>query len=104
MKVKYIIMKMVNDKIVTLRDVAEMGVKNVDFFELILAYAEGQIFLAGVLKDKICNKLKISERTYWKRVNYIENKKIIKKVGKGVYKLNTSWVRVFDVDPKKKYL
>ena len=95
-------MKMVDDKIVTLRDVAEMGTKNVDFFEQVLYHAEGKMFLAGEFKSKICNRLKISERTYWNRVHYMEDKGIIKNTSKGNYKLNSNWVRVFDVDPKKK--
>ena len=95
-------MKMIDNRMVTIRDVAEMGSKNIDFFEQIMAFADGQMFLAGVHKDKICNKLKMSERTYWTRVHYMEGKTIIKKIGKGIYKLNSNWVRVFDVDPKKK--
>ena len=101
MKVKYIIMKMVDGNSVAMRDVAEMGSKNVQFFEQVIYHADSQIFLAGLKRDKVCSKLKISERTYWKRVHYMEEKGIIKKQGKGIYKLNTNWVRVFDADPKK---
>ena len=101
MKVKYIIMKMVDDRAVTLRDVAAMGAKDYRFFEQVLANAEGNFFLAGELKGKLMDKLHISYSTYWSRVHSLEEKSIIKRTSRGLYKLNTNWVKVFDVDPKK---
>lgn len=100
MKVKYIIMKMVDDRPVTLDDVAAMGARDYTFFKQVLANTEANLFLAGELKDKLMNKLDLKYTTYWTRVNSLVKKRIIIKTSKGIYRLNTNWVRVFEVEPK----
>ena len=103
MKVKYIVMKMVDDRAVILRDIASMGAKKYNFLEQIFANVEGDFFLAGEKRVKIMDILRIGYSTYWTRIHDMEEMGTIKKVSRGIYKLNINWVKVFSIEPKIKH-
>lgn len=102
MKIKYIQSKMVNGKSAILKDIAQMGPKNYEFFEQVLDNLQGELFAAGAYEEKISANLKIKHTTYWSRIKYLEEKAILKKFSRGIYKINTNWVSVFEVEINKK--
>ena len=100
MKVKYIVMKMIDERATILRDVAAMGSDNYEFFEQVLRYAQGNFFMVGQYKEMIMSNISIKHTTFWNRIKYLEDKCIITKTARGIYRLNTNWVKVFEIEPK----
>ena len=73
-----------------------------DFFEEILKHLVGDTTLISARsRDTICEKLKVSVSTYWRRIEKLVEVGIMIKDSHGVYELNQEWVRLLTIDASK---
>lgn len=102
MNVKYINIKMVDNKSWVWETIGTMGGKNFEFLYEIFKRVEGTAnhFPAGFYKAEICEKLSIKHTTYWKRINTLLELQIIQQVGRGMYSLNIGWIKVLKLEQK----
>jgi len=104
MNVKYITIKMVNNKSWVWETIGTMGGKNFSFLYEVFKRIDVSTgyYMAGFYKVEVCEKLGISNATYWNRVNKLITLSILKSVGRGVYSLNTGWIKVLNLEEKNK--
>ena len=103
MKVKYLKIKFMEGDTNLLRSIVRLGFKALDLFELIMFMTEGNIFVSGgTNKEDIMKKLKISEPTYYKRIQMLKDEGLLKQVTRGVYTVNSKYVEIV-IDSKGRY-
>lgn len=95
MKVKFLMLKFMDNNFNLIDTLVSLNKKEYAFFKQIATNLHENMFLAGELRIKICRKLNISSGTYWRRIDRMVELDFIFKSSRGVYRINSNWVKVF---------
>ena len=98
MKVKYIVMKMIDCRSLSLDTLVNLKPGTYEFMKKVMDSSHDGKFIAGDSKDKLCKDLNISGTTFWKKIRELESAAMMKKSSRGIYNLNKLWLKVFTFD------
>ena len=65
-----------------------------DFFLWIVLRCDGDLFAAGLRRQKAMDHFEISKPTYYVRLNKLVDSNLLKKRGHGLYEINKSYARI----------
>jgi len=105
-KVKYLIIKFMNNKESLIDILVRLGSKGSDLLREIIYKAQGEVFVSDQdTREKIMRRLDISKPTYLKRLKILEDEGLIKIYGsiKGIYSIDTFYADVI-TELERKYV